>query len=490
MSLTKQINGQIETPVNPRRRQPLELAWRLTIAYAIATCLLLLVAAGLMYYELVASIKSETALYLSDEIRDMRAGLRQPMATPLLIRQGLESNAPSDGDAFPTYQRVLDFDGSMIGETPDMTRLLPAGLFPTVAADDLSQSAWRVVKSAGPGGEIYQIGTAAVAGPNDNHYFVQVALALTEENKLLNEYRARIWVILVPSLLAAVLASYGLAHSGLRPLRQVVRAVRRVESTTLDQRIDSSGFSGELAKLAGSFNDMLGRIEDAFGRLNRFSADIAHELRTPIGCIRGEMEVALGKARSPEEYREVLGSCLEECLRLSHLIDRLLFLARAEREEAMLRLETVDLDKELRKVREFYEAGAAEGGVALLVHADPGLTARIDRTLLQSALGNLIENAIAHTPSGGSVKLNASQENGEIRLEVLDTGCGISAEHLPFVLDRFYRADGARGRQGGHAGLGLAIVKSIAALHGGQVEIASTVGEGTAVRVVLPAVGG
>lgn len=471
----------------PTVRKPISLAWRLTLAYAVATCLLLLVAAGLMYFQLNASLMHENVLYLSEEVRQIQAFARVPISATEAIRREVADNTPEGGEAFPMYLRVLGADGSVVAVMPKMDSFLPASSFPTVPADGVSQSPWQTVYGAGGDQRRFLISAAAVGNNVFSRYVVQLALDLSEEDNLLAEYRLRIYGILAPALVAAILVSYALAHGGLRQLREVVGAVRRVQTTTLDQRIDPSGFPRELAKLAGSFNDMLSRIEDAFARLSRFSADIAHELRTPLGCIRGELEVALVKARSPQEYRDVLESCLEECVRLSHLIDRLLFLARAERHEAMLKLETVDLGGELEKVREFYEAGAAENGVNLSVNTQPGLQPRLDRTLLQSALGNLIQNAIAHTPRGGTVTLTGRRDNGHICLEVSDTGGGISPDHLPFVLDRFYRVDGARNRQGGNAGLGLAIVKSIATLHGGEVKIESRMGEGTRVTLMMPA---
>ena len=246
------------------------------------------------------------------------------------------------------------------------------------------------------------------------------------------------------------------------------------------------GLPSELASLAATMNDMLARLEEAFARLSRFSADIAHELRTPLNTLRGETEVALGKARTPEEYREVLGSCLEEYGRLSKLIDSLLFLARAENPGTQVHREDFDVARELGTVREFYEAAAGEKGIALDVRAPAGIVAGLDRTLFQRAAGNLIENALAHTARGGTVTLAASRENGSIRVEIADTGCGISPEHLPFVFDRLYRADRSRTAATGGAGLGLAIVKSIAELHGGTASISSEPGKGTRVTLLLP----
>src|SRR5262249_7366571 len=150
---------------------------------------------------------------------------------------------------------------------------------------------------------------------------------------------------------------------------------RRIRSTTLHERVELAGLPAELSVLAGTFNEMLDRLEESFTRLARFSADIAHELRTPVNNLRGEAEVALGKARAPEEYREVLGSCLEECGRLSRIIDSLLFLARAESPETQIAREWIDVGRELAVVRDFYEAAAGEAGVTLRLAAPQGIVA-------------------------------------------------------------------------------------------------------------------
>jgi two-component system heavy metal sensor histidine kinase CusS len=196
--------------------------------------------------------------------------------------------------------------------------------------------------------------------------------------------------------------------------------------------------------------------------------------------------VALGKSRSPEEYREVLGSCLEECARLARIIESLLFLARSESPETQITREPLDIRRELAAVRDFYEAAAAEAGVALRLICPDGLTADLDRTLFQRALGNLVANALTHTPTGGTVTVAADREDGAVKVNITDTGCGIPAAHLAHVFDRFYRVDDARSAATGGVGLGLAIVKTIAGLHRGSVTIQSEVGKGTRVTLAFP----
>jgi two-component system, OmpR family, heavy metal sensor histidine kinase CusS len=232
---------------------------------------------------------------------------------------------------------------------------------------------------------------------------------------------------------------------------------------------------------------MLERLEESFDRISRFSADIAHDLRTPVNNIRGEAEVALARLRTVDEYRDVLESSLEETVRLSELIGDLLFLARAESPLTELHRVNVNIGELLNSVRDYYEASATAAGISLVVNngAEP-LNAELDRSLMLRAVSNLVSNAIAHTPPGGTVTLTDTKENATIRIEVSDTGIGIPAEALPKVFDRFFRVDPSRSKNSGGTGLGLAIVQSITTLHGGKAEIASELGRGTCLTLHIP----
>jgi two-component system heavy metal sensor histidine kinase CusS len=298
-------------------------------------------------------------------------------------------------------------------------------------------------------------------------------------------YRRELVIILGVALIACTAMGYLIAHRGIRHVRQIADAVGRIGSANIHERVMPQGLPRELSALAGRFNEMLDRLEESFGRLSQFSADVAHELRTPINNLRGEAQVALSRTRSAEEYRDVLGSCLEESERLYRMIDNLLFLARTENPKTRIERVPVEITIELEKVREFYESLASEKDIVLSVAASDGISAGIDRALFQRAIANLVENAIAHTNGVGRVTLSAARKEGALWIEVSDTGCGIPAADLPHVFDRLYRVDPARSSGANGAGLGLAIVKSIATLHGGSCSIASEPGKGTRVTLVL-----
>jgi two-component system, OmpR family, heavy metal sensor histidine kinase CusS len=455
-------------------RRPAGLALRLSAWYAGSAFLLLLGGTGFLYWELVQSSNGEDDQSLSEKANTLSELLhRRDFRTLKWEAEGESTARPS----VELLSRVFASDGSILVETTGMSEQLPASIFPT--GDRIE---YRTLRNGASAKRIFR-----VLSRQTGDHLMQVALEVTLEKNLLAGYRARLWGVLGMGLLLSVTAGYLIARRGVRPVEEIAATVRRIRSSTLHERVEAAGLPSELSSLASTFNETLDRIEDAFARLGRFSSDIAHELRTPINNMRGEIEVALNKARSSEEYREVLGSALEECLRLSRTIDSLLFLARAEHPETQVRREPVDIANELVAVREFYEAAASDAGIRLDLAASSGLTVPLDRTLFQRAVGNLIENSLSYTRVGGHIRLEAARDNGTLLVSVADDGCGIPAEHLSRVFDRFHRVDPARSGNGGGAGLGLAIVKSIAVLHGGDARIESTSGQGTRVTLRFPA---
>jgi two-component system heavy metal sensor histidine kinase CusS len=274
------------------------------------------------------------------------------------------------------------------------------------------------------------------------------------------------------------------------PVRKITAAAQRIRADALEERISAWHWPRELAALAAEFDRMLQRLEDSFNRLKQFSADIAHELRTPVNNLMGETEVALTRQRAPEEYRRVLESSLEEYHRLAAMIDRMLFLSRADNASVHLERTQFAGRAAIDSVCSYYESLANEVGVRLVADGEGDLSA--DPGLFRRALSNVLANAIHHTPSGGAVRVSIRSDGKGHVVEVNDTGSGIAQQHLDKLFDRFYRADTARtshptgtGQPIG-AGLGLAIVKAIMDLHEGRVAIESVLGKGTNVELRFP----
>lgn len=248
-----------------------------------------------------------------------------------------------------------------------------------------------------------------------------------------------------------------------------------ITANRLHTRLPVETIPDELASVAGALNEMLSRLEESFRRLSDFSSDLAHELRTPVSNLLTQTQVTLSRARTAEEYREILESNAEEFERLSRMISDMLFLAKADNHQVVPNHEEVDLGAEVHDLLEFYEILAEEKGI-VLVSSGCGRV-QGDRLMLRRALSNLLANAVRHTPSGGEVSVSISGESrGALELAVENTGSTIPAEHLPRLFDRFYRVDASRQRTDEGSGLGLAITKSILAAHGGAVTVTSAEG--------------
>lgn len=449
-------------------RRPWSLALRLTIWYTCSAFALVLIATGILYWALVVNLDRQDDQFLIDEVHILRDLLAERPEYADAIRQEVEWESAARRYA-RVFVRLLDRDGSIVAETPGMSDVLVPNRFPpAVAATDVTLGVDTMTSDGTP----YRLlaartNTATTDGPTT----IQIAVDRIQHRALLAQSRKTLFAVLLLVLAISSLAAHVIARRGIQPIVEVTATARRIRSTTLHERIEEAHFPAELAELAETFNEMLDRLQESFDRLSRFSADIAHELRTPVNNLRGEAEVTLGNPRSEDEYRESLTSCLEESVRLSRIIDGLLLMARAETPSAEVQRETVDLRAEFYTLREFYEAAGDEAGIRLTFASETGLRILANRSLLQRAIGNLVENALAHTPTGGDVRVSATDDNGEIRIIVSDTGCGIPAEDVPHVFDRFYRVERDRSSSTGGSGLGLAIVRSIVELHGGEVSL-------------------
>jgi two-component system, OmpR family, heavy metal sensor histidine kinase CusS len=461
------------------------LSFRLTAGYALAGLSLVFLATATLYFVLRSELEKSTDLFIADKLNVIRTMLRERPDDWDALREEIElETAARRYEQF--YIRLLDERNQLLLMTPGMAEQLDLSKFPLPAQTHSDHA----IPTTGASGRAFRVANAAAAvgSPAARYDTIQIAVDVSQKEQLLARYRFAFWTIFTGTLFIFPLIGYRIARHGIRPVEEMATTARHISSSNLQERIRAQGYPFELESLAATFNEMLGRLEESFERISRFSADIAHDLRTPVNNIRGEAEVALARARTINEYRDALGSCLEEAVRLSELISDLLFLARAESPLAHLHREPVNVGELLDGVREYYEAFAAENGVSLTTSVGESLLiAEFDRKLVQRAIGNLVSNAVAHTPAGGSVVLGANAESAAIRIEVCDTGIGIPAEALPKVFDRFYRVDGSRSKASGGTGLGLAIVQSIVVLHGGEAEIASEFGRGTRVTLRMPA---
>jgi len=286
-------------------------------------------------------------------------------------------------------------------------------------------------------------------------------------------------------LLTAAVGGFWLSRRALSPVDRMTAAALEISVSRLDRRVDVPDANDELGRLAVAFNAMIDRLQQSFTEMQRFTADAAHELRTPLAVLRSEAEVALRTARPAEGYQEVLVSQLEEIERLSRLADQLLFLCREDASPPLVAEKPVRVDAVLESVGSQMQAAAEARGVTLAVRPPPTCTVDVDVDRLHRLFVNLLDNAIKYTPEGGHVQVTGRRDNGTVELTVADTGIGVAPDQIPHLFQRFYRVDPSRnGRDG--AGLGLAICQSIVQGHRGTIQVESDPGRGTRVKVRLP----
>lgn len=461
----------------PRRRS---IIIHLVVLYMLTSAVLLLGAMTAIYFAVERHIEDEDTGFLVDRLHTVRVKLQGGDAA---MREVVTEFSPP-GVGYPEghFIRVLDEEGNVLAEMPGMAALLPSTLFPKPAPANYPLGETREIKTDGGRWFLLTSALARAGGSNAGMLRIEIAQNRSEDHVFMSEFRVLLGGLLVVGTGVAALLGGTVARRSLRPIEEMAAMVQRIGATELHARIAAAEWPDELTTLAAAFNGMLHRLEEAFTRLSQFSADLAHELRTPVGVLRGETEVALSRSRSAEEYREVLISSIDEFERLSRMIDGLLFIARSENPETRIEAKLVRAREEIEAIFAFHEAGAQEQGVILRLQGDASFDA--DPTLFRRAVTNLVTNALQHSPGGSTVTVKLSMLGDFAVVRVMDDGPGIAPEHLPNLFDRFYRADPSR--HAGGTGLGLAIVKSIMDLHGGSITVSSQRGKGSCFTLSFP----
>jgi two-component system heavy metal sensor histidine kinase CusS len=455
----------------------LSIRWRLTLWYGAVLLVILIGFSGAVYVLMQRHLLTLNDSALREELDELTAEVRRVEAL---------ANLPDVlGLRFPGHEGYELEVGTVAGKSlfrsvgigskglPRPVVLRPDGDGPTyesVALDDRTpvRLASRVVES--PSGPLV----------------IQAAVTLAPNVRALRELVAVFLTIGPVALVSALGGGYWLARKALSPVDRMAATAAEITATRLDQRLTEPDANDELGYLARTFNAMIARLQRSFDEVRRFTADAAHELRTPLAAMRTEAEVALRSPRSADRDTRVLENLLEEIERLTRLVSHLLFLCREDTGVDGGEFQTVPLDVVVRDVGDHMAVAAREKGVVLVVDLRRPCKVKGEADRLRQLFFNLLDNAIKYTPPGGKVTVDADSSNGQASVTVSDTGIGIPADHLPHVFDRFYRVDSSRSQETDGTGLGLAICRSIAESHSGRLEIDSTFGSGTCVTLVLP----
>lgn len=457
---------------------PPSITLRLTLMFAAASALVLLLLGYLIGAAVERHFEEQDQVLLEGKMQLIRHAL-----STVATRANLDALPAQLNDALVGHHgltvAVRAANGHSLFATPDAGFLLRAPL-DTAQAPSTSMQTWR------DGDLVYRSISAVVTIPFDaaTPVTVNVATEISHHLAFMTAFRRTLWLVTFAATAVSAVLGWITARLGLAPLHDLVRVAQTVSINHLDYRVPQQDLPAELRETAQSFNEMLARLEDSFARLSDFAADLAHELRTPIGNLMVQTQVTLARARTVDDYRETLASNAEELDRLARMIADMLFLAKVDHGLMMPRHEAVDLAREVGELFEFYDAVAQEQEVRLRL--DGTAHAVGDRLMLRRALSNLLSNAIRHTPRSGTITITLEQDDsGASMISVENPGPGIPPEHVPRIFDRFYRVDPARAQSADGAGLGLAITRSIVQMHDGRIDVHSR-NNLTCFRITLP----
>lgn len=457
---------------------------RLTLVYTAVFGLLLSAIVVTSYRVLAHQLDADVTARLTELTAGLHGYLRFDHGTPTIV---FDPNDPDQAafvhEATRHYQVYDANSGELLVQSD---ALAPLGLRFTPAEVQVFRAQSGLPDIVTDYGRI-RLSNSVLSPVAGRSYLLQVGVSLSPMDRALNRFiQILLWSI-PAGLLAAVFVGRWMTGLGLAPLTSLAAAARSINVSNLHRRLPIRGTGDELDDVARAFNDTLARLEQAVGEMRQFSAALAHELRTPLAALRGEIEMAMLQAPSREDIACRLSSQLEEIDKLKRLIDQLLTLARAEAGEIPLARDRVDLGALSASLIHQLELVAEAKAITLRCEVDPrGVIVEGDTQWLERLFLNLLGNALKFTPEGGLVRMCVSRQGDAAEIEVRDTGIGMPQDVVPHIFERFFRADPARPSSAEGVGLGLSLVKWIVDRHNGRIEVESQPGKGSGFTIRLP----
>lgn len=454
------------------------------ILFCTVTFALLLTVLSLASYRLFAQ---QLNLDASADLAELTAGLhgylRIENGAPEVVFDENDADQAAFVHKATRYYQIYDAnDGRLIVQSQGLE---PLGLHLTPAEVQAFFAEPTPYDIQTPYGR-FRISNSVFSPASGGRYLLQVGASLDSMDATLRRYLDLLMWRALPSLFLTLFAVWWMARRALAPLTTLATEARRVTIGSLDRRLSTRGANDQLDEVAVAFNETLAHLEGAVGEMRQFSSALAHELRTPLAALRGEMELALLRTRSEPEWRASAASQIEDIDKLTRMVNQLLTLARAESGEIPLAHDPVDLGALAATVTEQLEpvAQARDLNLHCVVHQPVTVTG--DGGWLERLLLNLLDNAIKYTPSRGDIRVGVSRENDQARVDVSDTGSGIPADAVPHIFERFYRVDPARSSNVEGAGLGLSLAEWIVERHQGRIDVRSEPGKGSTFTIWLP----
>jgi heavy metal sensor kinase len=463
----------------------LALRSRLTMVYA-AVFGLLLTAIGVVSYRILAyELDRDVTTNLLGLTSGLHGYLRFDGGTPVVAFNASDPVETAFVQEATRYYQVFDATTGRLLVQSEAMRPLGLAFTPDEVSAFREQLVMRDVDT--DYGRL-RLSNSVITPDTRGIYLLQVGVSLLQFDRTLDRFAVLLLVTVPAGMIASLLVGRWIARVALRPLAQVAETVRTIDVTALQRRLPIRRANDELDEVVTAFNETLARLEQAVGEMRQFSTALAHELRTPLAALRGEIELAMREARGAQATTRHLASQLEEIDKLNRLIDQILMLARAEAGEIALARTRVDLGALAAAVIDQVELVAQAKGVDLKYQRANDVWVLGDEQWLTRLLLNLLDNAIKFTPPNGYVAVAVSRDDTEARLTVRDTGSGIPEDAISHVFDRFFRADPARPSSVEGVGLGLSLVRWVVDQHGGHIDVASALGRGSTFTVRFPLV--
>lgn len=357
----------------------------------------------------------------------------------------------------------------------------PQGVIGLISALALPPEQTVVETIRTPNGQTFH-----VAYRRADPFVIQIAYSDQEINTVLKHLMS-IFAFLVPVVLfVSIAGGWFMAGMILHPVSQIAALTNKISAEHLDQRIPDRDVPDEFGNLISTINKMFARLQKSFAETREFSLSVAHELKTPLTILKGESELALTRPLTQQEIQDLAATYLDETVRLSHIVDDLLTLVKADTAQISIVRRPVDLQALVNDIVDDAQILSTDKDLRVDLRANEPATVLGDEMRLRQLFRILVNNAVQYTDAGGTITLSSTTRSGEARVAVADTGIGIAPEHLPKIFDRFYRVEEARSRVKGGSGLGLAIAKWIAEAHKGSIGVESSPGHGSIFSVTLP----
>lgn len=456
---------------------------KLTLYYIIIFLLSALIICGFLYFRLRHQLIKEVDQFLLDETIEMeRVLLQSPKETHFLMRFEDEVMGRK---YYPFFFQILDQEGKPLyfsKKFEEMGYVVSREVLMNAKKGKVTRERFLSSKRRTP----YRLISTPVYKNGKLNGIIQIGTHLRFVRKNLVHFRNNILIVLFIVLVLGALGGWVLARRSLSPIGYIVSKARNITSENLRERLKERGTDDEMDELIRTLNEMIARLEDSFKRMTEFTADVAHELRTPICALKGEAEVLLSKARSLEEYQEGFAHFIERFEYLNRMINDLLLLSKADASQAELKMVPLRLDYIIQDLYHFFKPLAEEKRIDLFLDKTEEISVIGDKVRLQQLFTNLIDNAIKFTPEKGSIWITLERNKETAIAKIRDTGIGIPKEEQTNIFKRFYRVDKSRSRETGGVGLGLSIAQWIAQVHNGKIEVESKLGEGSTFKIFLP----